>query len=82
MTATHARPIEVLSLVEAGHRLGYKSRSHVYRLVDARSDWYDSELAALIHHRPNGRRYFIADEVDALLRSRCSTETPAQESAA
>jgi hypothetical protein len=79
MTTTHAR---VISLVEGGRRLGYKSTSHVYRLLDKDSAWYDQELHAIVHTRPNGRRYFVEDELDTLVRSRCSTVAPAQESAA
>lgn len=81
MRQTSATPGQAISLAAGGHSLGYKSRSHVYRLVDPRSPWFDPELYAIVHQRPNGTRYFIVDELDALLRSRCSATAPVEPAA-
>lgn len=77
MTSPHARAsAQALPLADACRRLGYKSRTHIYRLVDPHSPWFDPELFAIVRKRPSGARYVLEDELDALLRSRCSTAAP------
>jgi hypothetical protein len=56
-------------------------RSHVYRLIDETSAWFDPALAAIVHRRKSGRIYFLLDELEALVRSRCSA-TNAESAAA
>lgn len=71
-----------LTMGEAARRAGY-SRSHWYRLTtDPDSKHYDSGLAGLIRHHESGRPYVLDDELDAVLRSRCSAPAPDQTAAA
>jgi hypothetical protein len=70
-------PAEAITITEAARRSG-RSRPHFYRTVKAGSPWFDPELAALVRRWPSGTPYVLADELDALLRSRCFVKAAGQ----